>query len=133
MKSKNDLGNELLKENGIKPESESRTHREEILEMIKKDQTRIRQMKWVTMGLWAAALSGLGFRHFHSVQDAMSSENAIVLFVLTFTGFLVWAAIVSTILLWARSSSWIPKREINHRLALIEEELRHLRGERDDE
>ena len=126
MSDQSDLKKELLKQNGFAVgEPGENADLERIHRMIQKERGKIRQMKFVTLGLWIAALCGLKWGP--NPQDLFGDlprHLALLYFAFILQG-LPLVAVLSTIVLWMRT--WSPsRRETNLRLAAIEEQLRRL-------
>jgi hypothetical protein len=126
MSDQSDLKKELLKQNGIAVgEPGGNADLERIHRMIQKERAKIRQMKFVTLGLWIVALCGLKWGP--NPQDLFGDlprHLAWFYFVLILKNLLP-VAVLSTIVLWIRT--WNPsRRELSLRLAAIEEQLRLL-------
>jgi len=125
MSDQSDLKNELLKQNGIAAgEPGENADLERIHRMIRKERAKIRQMKFVTLGLWIAALCGLKWGPNQQEIFGLSDHPALFYLATVLQG-LPLVAVLSTIVLWMRT--WSPsRRETNLRLAAIEEQLRRL-------
>ena len=131
MSDPNELATELLKHNGITGGPGDGTESEQIQAMIRKERSKMRRMKWVTLSLWVAAVCGLLWGPNLRTVISGPTLDPVVFYIATFLSFLPLAAFVSTILLLARS--WgMSRRETNLRLAAIEEQLRRLERPPDD-
>ena len=124
MDKKNDLAEKLLKENGLSAEESIDRIVADIQKLIRKEKSRLRQMTWITCGLWAATLLSFYFK-IPLLGRLVNSGDQVTPFqiALSFAAqFLPMAAVLSTGLLLFRRYGFSTK-QINLRLQIVEARL----------
>lgn len=119
---KNDnLAEKLIKENG--PAADIDLLIEKIKQAIDHEKSRLRQMRWVTAGLWIGAIAALALDMPQSNRFLISNRPDMARIYLSIVAsWLPILAVISTIFLFFRSRSFA-NTEISLRMNIVEAKM----------
>ncbi|MBN1555958.1 MAG: hypothetical protein JXA11_14535 [Phycisphaerae bacterium] len=142
MTSSTELKDELLRQNGLSPETLSRQDREKLHETIQLGKKRVRRLKWVAGISWAilflAYFIALPLTVFIKQQHTPESPDSPLFIALSVFGLLAFilaisfiVAVVSTFSLIVRGSSLRSRQMEDIRLSLrdLENEMKMIKQE----
>lgn len=129
--AKSKLSEELIRESGVSSDEDLEDRVGRIHEVIQRDKSKFRQMKWITASLWVLTFVMLLLVQSRpmAISNSGREVGVSIVYLAILAQTLPICAIISTVLLLVRllRSS---RKETNLRLTILEERLRSLEKNR---